>query len=75
MQFTATVLALISIAAQEKMALKARNLRYLRKHFMRFRLFDVFALLRHSFMSTELLFFWPSDSFARSVSWKVICFV
>ena len=49
MQFTATVLALISIAAQEKMALKAKNLRHLRKHFMRFRLFDVFALLRHSF--------------------------
>ena len=56
MQFTATVLALISIAAQEKMALKAKNLRYLRKYFMRFRLFDVFALLRHSFMSTELFF-------------------
>ena len=36
MQFTATALTLISIAAQEKMALKAKdNLRHLRKHFMR----------------------------------------
>lgn len=36
MEFTATALTLISIAAQEKMALKAKdNLRHLRKHFMR----------------------------------------
>ena len=35
MQFTATVLTLISIAPQENMALKAKdNLRHLRKHFM-----------------------------------------
>ena len=82
MQFTATALTLISIAAEEKMALRAKNNNAICENilcgfFMRFRLrsfqcFRVFATFFNVRVQYRVVL---CDYSARSVSWKVLCIV